>query len=412
MNQFFGTLWLALSGFVVVRAESNICRVTCDVDFETIGCYKDTPQRALPHYIYNERDPSINNYGGRRIDWFNWNEYFPGFACRCAKKAKELGYDLFGLQFYGECWAGNSNQHDYAQHGEDNDEGCIGDDYQPCDLENARYCVGHQWRNMVYRIVDTSCPQAPFEKVECFNDRKKRRSLPDYLLNDRDVTIPNFSGQRIDWRNWDVYLPKFACRCAEAAKNHSAAFFGVQFYGECWSSQTGHLSYNRYGLSTTRCVDQCYKPCKKYNKFCSGTRWGNFVYKLKDAPCEIGITPIGCYQEDPSNLAMKDIFYNEAIPGKPNFGGILLQESTNYTADFPKFLCKCARYARENGWQYFGVRELGLCVRSTPIITDFDKYGPSDQCFEGKASAPCPSGSRLCGSLSNNANFVYMITSV
>ena len=52
----------------------------------------------------------------------------------------------------GECWAGNSNQHDYAQHGEDNDEGCIGDDYQPCDLENARYCVGHQWRNMVYRI--------------------------------------------------------------------------------------------------------------------------------------------------------------------------------------------------------------------------------------------------------------------
>lgn len=60
----------------------------------------------------------------------------------------------------------------------------------------------------------------------------------------------------------------------------SAATTFLCFTGECWSSQTGHLSYNRYGLSTTRCVDQCYKPCKKYNKFCSGTRWGNFVYKL------------------------------------------------------------------------------------------------------------------------------------
>lgn len=58
--------------------------------------------RALPNYIYNERDPSIRNYGGRRIDWFNWNEYYPGFACRCAQKAKQLGYDLFGLQFYGK----------------------------------------------------------------------------------------------------------------------------------------------------------------------------------------------------------------------------------------------------------------------------------------------------------------------
>ena len=47
-------------------------------------------------------DPSISNYGGRKIDWFNWNVYMPGFACRCAKKAKELGYDVFALQFYGE----------------------------------------------------------------------------------------------------------------------------------------------------------------------------------------------------------------------------------------------------------------------------------------------------------------------
>ena len=31
-----------LSGFTAVQAATNLCRVTCDVDFETVGCYKDT----------------------------------------------------------------------------------------------------------------------------------------------------------------------------------------------------------------------------------------------------------------------------------------------------------------------------------------------------------------------------------
>ena len=60
------------------------------------------PGRVLPNYIYNERDPSIRNFGGRMIDWFNWNEYFPGFICRCAEKAKLAGYDLIGAQFFGK----------------------------------------------------------------------------------------------------------------------------------------------------------------------------------------------------------------------------------------------------------------------------------------------------------------------
>ena len=60
------------------------------------------PGRVLPNYIYNERDPSISNFGGRMIDWFNWNEYFPGFICRCAEKAKLAGYDLIGAQFFGK----------------------------------------------------------------------------------------------------------------------------------------------------------------------------------------------------------------------------------------------------------------------------------------------------------------------
>ena len=39
------------------------------------------------------------------IDWNDWENYLPGFVCRCAKKAKDLGYDLFGVQFFGKCYS-------------------------------------------------------------------------------------------------------------------------------------------------------------------------------------------------------------------------------------------------------------------------------------------------------------------
>ena len=59
-----------------------------------------------------------------------------------------------------------------------------------------------------------------------------QRPLPDYLFNDRDKSIQTWSGRWIDWRNWDVYVPQFACRCAHAAKAKHFTYFGMQFYGK------------------------------------------------------------------------------------------------------------------------------------------------------------------------------------
>ena len=82
--------------------------------------------------------------------------------------------------------------------------------------------------------VDISCPLVAFEKIGCFKDNHivSARPLPEYLTNDRDPKIATYSGQRIDWRNWDVYVPDFACRCALKAKEKNYTFFGMQFYGE------------------------------------------------------------------------------------------------------------------------------------------------------------------------------------
>lgn len=404
-------LWLAFFSIIHFTAAGNICRTDCEVQFVPKGCYKDNGRnRALPNYIYNERDPRAKKtYGGRRIDWYNWNEYYPGFACRCAEKAKAQGYDLFGVQFYGECWAGHSGKNNYLKYGEDI-KGCIEDSFLTC-TPYSRYCVGKQWRNMVYQIVDATCPKINFERVGCFGDKHQpfARPLPDYLFNDRDPSIDNFSGRRIDWRAWDIYLPEFACRCAEAAKKANHTFFGVQFYGECWSGLNGHMTYDIDGPRQGGCINPCYQPCAQHNKFCAGRNFENFVYRIVDGSCEVDISPVGCYKEDSAIPAMGEIFHNEAAPDKPNFVGNMIQSVDNYEAYFPDFLCKCARKARENGWEYFGVRELGICVRGIPP-SNYTRHGPSQQCFVGNSSIACPNGSKLCSGLNSEANYVYKVT--
>lgn len=77
------------------------------------------------------------------------------------------------------------------------------------------------------------------------------------------------------------------------------------------------------------------------------------------APCDIDVTPVGCFKDDPNDPTMDEIFYSQKLPGTPNYGGNSLHTSQNYKADFPEFLCRCARYAKGSRWQYFGVRELG-----------------------------------------------------
>lgn len=49
-------------------------------------------------------------------------------------------------------------------------------------------------------------------------------------------------------------------------------------------------------------------------------------------------------------------------------------------------------------------------MRSNPTITNYNKYGPSDQCFEGNDGKTCASGSMLCGGNQTAANYVYKIT--
>ena len=75
---------------------------SCEVAYKAKGCFQDSPNRVLKEQVLNERDKTSKVYGGRVINWRDWNNYMQGFACRCAKIVKAKGYKVFGLQFYGK----------------------------------------------------------------------------------------------------------------------------------------------------------------------------------------------------------------------------------------------------------------------------------------------------------------------
>lgn len=130
-------------------------------------------------------------------------------------------------------------------------------------------------------LSDYSC-SVNHIKAGCFNDKRNpsSRAMGELLFQDR-YEGKGFSGQRINWGSWDSYLPDLVCRCATAAANKGYSFFGIQFYGECWSSADAAQRLNIYGVSN-KCVDTDYKAgCDKVNdKPCAGVAHVNFVYQI------------------------------------------------------------------------------------------------------------------------------------
>ena len=67
-----------------------------------MGCYRDSSTaRVGNRNVLTARDNSKPEFYGQHVDWFNFDIFLPKFACECAKKVIEAGYNTFGMQFYG-----------------------------------------------------------------------------------------------------------------------------------------------------------------------------------------------------------------------------------------------------------------------------------------------------------------------
>ncbi|XP_027055043.1 neurotrypsin-like [Pocillopora damicornis] len=182
-----------------------------------VGCYRDA-----------QGDRALNNmYASLRgnIDWHNLRS----LVTRCAERAFELGYRYFGVQFYGECWGDDRPRPTYDKHGAG--KGCTDG-------------VGDEIHNFVYRF-------ATWRDLGCWRDTGDGRTM---------TMLENFRGQ-IDW----FHLEKTVEKCYEAAKKKNKKYFAIQFYGECWVSDTE--SYKVHGPSTN-----CWNGV--------GRDYDNYVYEV------------------------------------------------------------------------------------------------------------------------------------
>ena len=67
------------------------------------------------------------------------------FICQCAQKVKMSGYQYFGLQFYGECWATKLDEKEIEKLTSSND--CIDGTYKEC---KGFQCAGNKHAAYIY----------------------------------------------------------------------------------------------------------------------------------------------------------------------------------------------------------------------------------------------------------------------
>jgi len=128
-------------------------------------------------------------------------------------------------------------------------------------------------------VSSESCPT--LKKIGCFHDSfatNADRVFPNQLINRRDPMSNAWDRQTIDWRAYPQSVGSLACACAKAAKAKGWRYFGLQFYGECWSGPS--LNPGRDGPSQ-KCIGTNYKPCNDdADMQCIGKAFTNYVYKI------------------------------------------------------------------------------------------------------------------------------------
>lgn len=75
-----------------------------------------------------------------------------------------------------------------------------------------------------------------------------------------------------DWNNMNATI----LQCAYVARDKGYEYFGVQFYGECYSSVDAAETYDKYGVQTN--ADLCWANV--------GGSMTNFVYRIPQVSSE------------------------------------------------------------------------------------------------------------------------------
>ncbi|HTP27063.1 MAG TPA: WSC domain-containing protein, partial [Anaeromyxobacteraceae bacterium] len=187
------------------------------------GCYTDESTRALNSELISS---------GATVE-----------TCIAAAQAK--GFSYAGLQYGGQCYAGNTLRYTKVA-----DSQCT----SPCTANSSEICGG-SWLNSIYSTTITpptpTPTSAPYDG--CYTD-SATRALGSELIS---------SGATVE-------------TCVAAAQAKGFSYAGLQYGGQCYAGNT--LGYTKVADS------QCTSPCTANSSEICGGSWLNSIYSTTITP--------------------------------------------------------------------------------------------------------------------------------
>ncbi|XP_077997948.1 uncharacterized protein LOC144451062 [Glandiceps talaboti] len=211
--------------FVVVAISLHIVE-SAVVKYSSIGCFKDTSNRAIPTLEGSDARLDGSSYTARQ----NALE-------KCAAVAADRGFDCFAVQNGGWCASSPIACRTYDKYGSSSACGIDGE--------------GGPYANNVYRI---NCKRQ-YKSIGCYKDTSNR------AIATLEGTDPRLNGAYSSRANPIE-------KCAQVANDLGYDYFAVQNGGWCASSADAENTFDKYGH---------YNSCKTDGE---GGGWGNEVYKL------------------------------------------------------------------------------------------------------------------------------------
>ncbi|XP_078369566.1 E-selectin-like isoform X3 [Oculina patagonica] len=248
-------------------------------EYDGIGCYKDTSDRAIP--TIEGQDPILDGvYTGRE----NAIE-------KCAIAAQRKGFHMFAVQNGGWCAASATAEMTFDKYGKSTD----------CNNDGE----GGPWANNIYVLK-------AYKSVGCYSDTANR-------------AIPTIEGQDSTLDGSYPDRKKAIAKCAVAARKRGFKMFALQNGGWCATSATAEQTYNKYGKSTACNADG------------EGGPWANHVYTFEvTESCPKGYYGSPC-QECPLNTYKDFVGHATACTscptnsGHPITGSVSIQDCSCFT---------------------------------------------------------------------------------
>eukprot|EP00112_Aurelia_sp_Birch-Aquarium-sp1_P013387 Seg284.3_Seg284.4 transcript_id=Seg284.3_Seg284.4/GoldUCD/mRNA.D3Y31 product="putative skeletal organic matrix protein 7" protein_id=Seg284.3_Seg284.4/GoldUCD/D3Y31 len=128
---------LALVVFMAVRGTAS-ASAQCKDMIDQRGCFSNADKKL---------DSKLLIFDRSNIQWFKYPSYLQGLVCRCSKAALKGGYELFGIQYWGECWGYKGTESVLTR-----SSNCHNVNYTTCDTSKGhKFCTGTHWTAFIYQ---------------------------------------------------------------------------------------------------------------------------------------------------------------------------------------------------------------------------------------------------------------------